>query len=119
MKIYLDLAVCFVVFVVVILKKKCDLLLNKEVSFCFECPNYPCENLERITAKYKSQYSFEYNFIDNLRKIKNEGPSKVISELKKIHICDKCGEILCIHNGLCYNFDKKTLATMKNYRNDN
>ena len=100
------------------LKKKCDLLLYKEVNYCNECPDFPCEKLEKINAKYKSQCSFEYNFIDNLKIIKNEGPSKVISELKKNHRCNKCGEILCIHNGLCYNCDQKTLATMKNYRND-
>jgi len=100
------------------LKKKCDIILNKEVDFCNECNDYPCENLEKINDSYKSRFNFSYNFFDNLKIIKNESPSKAISELKKIHSCNKCGEILCIHNGLCYNCDKKTLASMKNYRND-
>ncbi len=100
------------------LKKRCALLLNNEVEYCNECPDYPCNNLEKINTKYKSQFHFEYNFLETLKVIQKEGPPKVISELKKKHRCEKCGEILCIHNGLCYNCDQKTLATMKNYRND-
>lgn len=30
------------------LKKKCELLLNKRVEFCFECPDFPCEPLTRL-----------------------------------------------------------------------
>jgi len=100
------------------LKKKCDLLLNKEVDFCNECTDYPCENLEKINDSYKSKFNFEYSFFDTLKILKNESPSKAIDKLKKNHSCNKCGEILCIHNGLCYNCDKKILASMKNYRND-
>ena len=100
------------------LKKRCDLLLNKEVTYCNECNTYPCKNLKYINSKYKSQFAFEYNFLENLKIIKEEGFSKVISNLIKNHSCDKCGEILCIHNGLCYNCDKKTLSVMKNYLNN-
>jgi hypothetical protein len=100
------------------LKKRCKILLNKEVNYCIECSTYPCVKLENISANYNSQFSFGYNFLENLKLIQDEGPSKVISELKKKYSCQKCGEILCIHNGLCYNCDKLILATMKNYRND-
>jgi hypothetical protein len=100
------------------LTKHCSYLQNKEVYFCSECPDYPCANLEKINAKYKSNFSFEYNFLQTLKILKNKSPSEMIAELKKKHSCDKCGEMLCIHNGLCYNCNKLTLATMKNYRND-
>ena len=99
------------------LKKRCEFLLHKDVDFCNECADYPCGNLEKINAKYKSQFSFEYNFLENLKKIKENGPASVIAELKKNHGCEKCGEILCIHNGLCYQCDQEILASMKNYRN--
>ncbi len=100
------------------LVKKCKLLLNNDVRFCNECSDYPCIHLDKINQSYTTKFSYEYSFFKSLKILKEEGPSKVISELIKANHCEKCGEILCIHNGLCYKCDQKTLATMKNYRND-
>jgi hypothetical protein len=31
------------------LKKRCELLLDNKVRFCYECNDFPCERLRRIT----------------------------------------------------------------------
>ncbi|MCP4763551.1 MAG: DUF3795 domain-containing protein [archaeon] len=100
------------------LTKRCSYLLNNEVSFCIECPDYPCSNLEKINDSYMSKFSYKHNFKQTLEKLQKEPPLKIISAINKAHQCDRCGDTLCIHNNLCYNCDKKILAEMKNYRND-
>jgi hypothetical protein len=93
-------------------------LRNKEVTYCNECPDYPCIPLKKINASYLSKFSFEHNFMQTLEKLQREPASKVIAAINEAHHCEKCGDTLCIHNELCYNCDKEILATMKNYRNE-
>ena len=100
-------------------KKKCDLLLNHNIEYCYKCNDFPCKVLEKIEYSYNTKFNYSYSFIRAQKEIKEHGPSFVIDRLKKEFGCKKCGEILCIHNGLCYNCDKEQLAVMKNYRNEN
>ncbi|UYP43858.1 hypothetical protein NEF87_000143 [Candidatus Lokiarchaeum ossiferum] len=100
------------------IKKKCEYPQKNEIKYCYECPNYPCSLIDKICDGYNSTGKYRFDFKENLKIIQNYGYEKAISYLKKDHSCEKCGEILCIHNNLCYNCDKDTLATMKNYKND-
>jgi len=99
------------------LKKRCKKLLNHEVEFCFECEDFPCESLKHLDNKYKKAYEYPYSFIKTLKMIKEIGIEETLQKLENQHTCKKCGQNLCIHNNLCYNCDKETLATMDNYRN--
>jgi hypothetical protein len=98
-------------------KKRCDILLNHEIDFCYECKKFPCAVLEKIQETYMSKSAYSYDFILSQKEIQKNGSDFVQKKLHKEHGCEKCGEILCIHNGLCYNCDKEQLAIMKNYRN--
>lgn len=100
------------------IKKKCIYPEGEKFYYCIECPEYPCKPIIKINNSYASRAAYSYDFQKSLRMIQEEGWELVIKKLKKEHRCEKCGEILCIHNNLCYNCDKETLATMKNYRND-
>ncbi|MGZ4892037.1 MAG: DUF3795 domain-containing protein [Halobacteriota archaeon] len=37
-------------------QKRCDLLRNDKVRFCYECSSFPCGNVERIDARYQKHY---------------------------------------------------------------
>lgn len=100
------------------IKKKCTYPKKNEIRFCYECPEYPCTLIDKIYQSYKSKASYSFDFLECLDTLSKKGYKEVISRLKTNHSCSKCGEILCIHNNLCYNCDKEILATMKNYRND-
>ncbi|OLS13689.1 MAG: hypothetical protein RBG13Loki_2689 [Promethearchaeota archaeon CR_4] len=100
------------------LKMRCNMLLNHKIEYCTECEDFACENLEKIEQKYLAKFKYPYSFKQALGEIQEHGPLQVIERLQKNHGCPKCGEILCIHNGLCYNCDQDQIAAMKNYRND-
>jgi len=100
------------------MKKHCILLGNHELKYCSECKEYPCANHNHLEQLYNSKYNYSYSFQQSLREIGENGYMFVIDRLKKEHGCPKCGEILCIHNGLCYRCDINQIAIMKNYRND-
>jgi hypothetical protein len=83
------------------LKKRCDRLLNKQVTFCYECPDYPCENLNHIDKRYKTLYSM--SMIENLEFIKKHGIGRFLEKEAAKWQCPECGEVICCHNGLCFN----------------
>jgi hypothetical protein len=93
------------------LKKRCDLLLNGSVKYCYECKDFPCDRLQRIDKRYRTY--FRMSMIDNLEFIKNSGVSKFINAEKKKWKCSKCGEIICCHNGLCFNCELNKLKAKK------
>jgi hypothetical protein len=38
------------------LRKRCELLLNNKVEFCYECEEFPCENLKHIDKRYRTLF---------------------------------------------------------------
>ena len=82
------------------LKKKCDLLLNGRVEFCYECGDFPCTRLQRIDKRYRTVYRM--SMIENLESIKNDGIVEFLAEEARRWKCPKCGGVISCHNGLCY-----------------
>jgi hypothetical protein len=83
------------------LKKRCSLLLNREVSYCYECREFPCEKLLNIDKRY--QTFFHMSMIDNLNYIKVNGINQFLDKEKTKWRCPECGDIICCHNGICFN----------------
>ncbi len=93
------------------LKKRCELLLNKKVEFCYECEEFPCENLKHIDKRYRTL--FRMSLIDNLRFIKEHGLAKFLERQKKKWRCTDCGEVICCHNGICFSCGLEKLKNKK------
>ena len=93
------------------LKKRCDLLLNNKVEFCYECKDFPCEELKHIDKRY--QMFFRMSPISNLEFIKKNGLSKFSETQEEKWRCPTCGEAICCHNGLCFNCDLDELRGRK------
>ena len=83
------------------LKQRCDLLKNKKVKFCFECKNFPCEQLLKLDKRYKKK-GWDVSFSGNNKRIKEAGLKKFIEEQEKKFQCPKCGGTICIHTKICY-----------------
>jgi uncharacterized protein DUF3795 len=94
-----------------LLKKRCDLLLNHSVRFCYECGTFPCRNLERIDARYQKDY--RTSFIENLTFIKRHSLSAFIERENVKWRCPQCDGVLCCHNGVCFNCGVDILRTKK------
>ena len=93
------------------LKKHCVRLMKGEVTFCFECADFPCDRLRTIDNRYKSRYRM--SMIDNSRFIKEQGMQKFLEEQEKTWKCPTCGKLVSCHNGLCFNCDLEKLRSKK------
>ena len=93
------------------LKKRCENLLNQEIEFCYECQEFPCNNLKHIDKRYKTLYHM--SLIDNLRSVKAQGLDKFLETQKKKWECPECGDVICCHNGICYGCGLEKLKTKK------
>jgi hypothetical protein len=93
------------------LKKRCKLLLNNKVEFCYECKDFPCERLRRIDKRYRT--FFRMSLIDNLGSIKKGDMQEFLKTQEKKWQCPKCGEVICCHNGICFNCSLDKLKNKK------
>lgn len=82
------------------LKKGCKKLQNSAVKFCFECENIPCQNLDRLVRRYIKLY--DMNLLENLRDLKEKGPSEFLKVQEEKYKCPHCGDIVSVHSGNCW-----------------
>ncbi len=83
------------------LKKRCAMLMEGKVKYCYECPDFPCENLKHLDASYRKK--FRMSMIENLEFIKEHGIAKLLERETDKWKCPECGEMICCHNGICFN----------------
>ena len=93
------------------LKKSCELLLTNKVKYCYECQKFPCRNLKHIDKRYKT--NFKMSMIENLEFIKKHGIKDFLENESKKWKCPNCGEIICCHNGICFNCGLDKLKNKK------
>jgi hypothetical protein len=92
-------------------EKKCSRLLNHSVTFCYECTDYPCENLKQIDTRYKTL--FRMSLLENLAAIKTNGIETFLRTQQEKWRCPTCGGTICCHNGLCFHCDSDRLRKKK------
>jgi hypothetical protein len=93
------------------LKKKCELLLSGKVEFCYECNAFPCKRLRHLDARYRTH--FHMSLIENLEFIKKSGMPAFLVHQRKKWQCPTCNNMICCHNGICFNCDLQKLRTKK------
>ncbi|MCL5094047.1 MAG: DUF3795 domain-containing protein [Patescibacteria group bacterium] len=82
------------------LKGKCEFLKKEKIKFCYECPDFPCQNLETLDKRYRTRYNT--SLIGNLKEIKGRGLKRFLAaEAKKWQRPD-CEGTISIHDGKCY-----------------
>jgi hypothetical protein len=82
------------------LQKHCSRLARKEVGYCYECPDFPCERLRRLDRVYRKRFGM--SMIENLRHIQGQGIDKFLENERERWRCPSCGSIVCVHNRVCY-----------------
>ena len=97
------------------LKKRCNLLLEGQVQYCYECKDFPCEGLQHIDKRYRSL--FRMSMTENLEYIKKNGIGKFLLKEEERWKCPECGAVICCHNGICFNCGLNKLKNKeKRYR---
>ncbi len=100
------------------LKKRCDLLMNNKVRYCYECTKFPCDKLQRIDKRYRTFYRM--SMVENLNFIKEKGIEKFLEKEKLKWKCPNCGGIISCHNGICFECELDKLRNKKKlYRWEN
>jgi hypothetical protein len=82
------------------LKKRCDLLANGKVTYCYECDGFPCNRLQHLDNRYRSL--FRMSMIENLETIKRKGINGLLAQQTKKWKCPECGGVVSCHNGVCF-----------------
>jgi hypothetical protein len=82
------------------LKEQCDKLATKQIVYCFECPDFPCESLRTLDKRYRNKYGM--SMIENLSYIQANGIEQFLKNEQERWKCHNCGGIICVHNKTCY-----------------
>ena len=82
------------------LKKRCNLLLQGKVQYCYECDDFPCSSLKAIDNRYKTHYRM--SMIENLEFIRENGTTRFLEKEAIKWKCPECGAEICCHNGICF-----------------
>jgi hypothetical protein len=93
------------------LKKSCSLLRKNEVSYCYECPTFPCSRLSALDKRYRT--NFRMSEIENLQRIRDKGIGYFLKTEEKKWRCSRCGGVVSCHNGLCFDCDLDKLKRKK------
>jgi len=82
------------------LKKQCRLLSEGTVTFCYECPGFPCERLVALDKRYRERYHM--SMLENLALIKDQGMDAFLHKEAEKWRCSHCGGTISCHNGICF-----------------
>ena len=97
------------------IKKRCQLLLNREIEYCYACQDFPCPCLRTIDRRYRT--FFRMSMIENLEYIRDNGIDRFLTKETEKWKCHSCGGTICCHNGLCFDCDLNGLRqTKQKYR---
>ena len=77
----------------------------KNLSFCFECDEFPCNFIEKLKNSHPNESKFRYRheIFDNLEKIKRLGVKNWIKEQEKKYKCPKCPGNMVWYDYKCKN----------------
>ncbi len=81
--------------------KNCETIKNSQSGFCYDCETYPCKRLKALDKRYRTKYHM--SMLENLENIKKLGLEKFIENEKARWRCPKCGGMVCVHRGYCFN----------------
>ena len=82
-------------------KRGCKKLAKKEITFCFECDNLPCENfINRLERRYRKRYNM--SMVENLQELKEKGMETFLKNQERRYRCPKCGDVISVHDRKCY-----------------
>lgn len=96
------------------MKDSCERVGKGEVSFCFECADYPCKRLKALDLRYRSKYHL--SMIANLETIRNDGMERFLAQEVRKWRCKSCGDVVCCHIGLCLSCQLEVFRQNKKYR---
>lgn len=87
------------------IKRDCALLKKGQVTFCFECADFPCDSLKKFDQRHLRDDKLSP--VDHLLRIKTIGAEQWLKEQEEEWKCPECGGNLCIMDRECYDCGHK------------
>jgi hypothetical protein len=81
-------------------KRDCALLRKKQITFCFECPDFPCANLQELDRRHVQDD--QISLVGNLLRIQSVGVEAWLVEQEQAWSCPSCGGSVCVMDRECY-----------------
>ncbi|MCP4727814.1 MAG: DUF3795 domain-containing protein [bacterium] len=80
--------------------RTCEELKNNNLKYCYECDEFPCEDIKHLDKRYRTRY--DLSVIENLENIKEQGIRAFIRSEKVRWTCAACSSVICMHTGSCH-----------------
>ena len=82
--------------------RKCkikDCIRAKELTYCYECSDYPCKQIKSLEKSYQTRY--HASLMDNSRMVCEMGTDVFMKQQKEAYTCPHCGGIISLHDREC------------------
>jgi len=82
--------------------RKCKIKIcikEMEVSYCFECSEYPCKQIKKLEKSYNTRYGT--SLMENSQFVKDNDLTSFMKQQKEKYTCNGCGGIISIHDSEC------------------
>lgn len=79
--------------------RNCGVMKNGGISFCHECKDFSCKDLQSLDKRYRAKYRMSQ--IENLEFIKKNGIRKFVKNEGERWRCEVCGGKICVHKAYC------------------
>lgn len=94
--------------------RKCrikDCVAKHQITYCFECPGYPCKQIKQLEKSYNARY--HASLMANSQMVKKQGIAEFLTQQKEDDTCPECGGILSLQDAAC----SECRMQMKNLKN--
>ena len=88
----------------------CEKLKANSYRFCDECPDFPCDACTERETRYMSKYPVRESPAANIADIRKLGMDEFLIRQRDKWTCKLCGEIICVHTGICRGCGKEYRA---------
>ena len=82
-----------------------DCIKEKGLSYCFQCPEYPCTQIKNLERSYNRRY--QASRMENSRHVQDHGLESFMEEQKKRYTCKRCKGIISLHDRECSECQEK------------
>lgn len=82
--------------------RKCKIkecVAGRQITYCFECSEYPCKQIKRLEKSYNTRY--HASLMENSQMVKELGMAQFLVWQKEKYICPECGGVISIHDAEC------------------
>lgn len=95
--------------------RKCamkDCVRERGLSYCFQCPEYPCRRLRYLEKSYRTRYGASLS--ENSSRVKELGITAFMTSQQQRYTCPECGGVISLHDRACSECGRPDSGSRKN-----